>query len=435
MLSTNFSANCENHFLEKWFNKGPKSKEKSTPILLILLKKAYKFNKKNLVKIWSCFFILFVILNILYIQPIEWSKFKLIFNEVNTKNKSFTAVFIFGILFFAINDIFLNKLSYSGRIFQKDKKISFIEWLKLHSISFLIRSVTPFSIGSEPYIIWWLKKRGIPLRRGASIVSALTISWFLSQGIITWPSFIYLNLQGNWTKNQPDLKYYWMMVSGLLIDFISTAFVFSISYSKRVHYFFSITKYKFNALFRIPNTLTIFDIKWKYLSNKKFKKNFIRTFFNIVTFRAIFVFTIQNILNYSLFALFSSSINNNWSNFFNNFHIINISTTSNNFVPTPGSEGSIQFTIDKMNKLFSLNGGSQVENGKTSENSNKLNETIFLWRWSQKYQPLLLSSLFLFIYYLNFWIKKRINKFHLKKSICPELTSWYTVTYSLTPKN
>ncbi|CBZ40774.1 Predicted integral membrane protein [Mycoplasma suis KI3806] len=427
------SCQCEYNYLEKWCKPSNRREEVVSSLLVIALKKLYQLNKKYFVKIWACLFILAVFLNLFYLQPIKWEQFQTIFSKDKTNSSTFIAVLVFGIFFFVINDIFLAKFSYSGRVpkIGKDgKEISALEWLKLHSISFLIRSVTPFSIGSEPYIIWWLKKRGIPLGRGASIVSSLTVSWFLAQGIITWPSFIYLHAQGNWTPNEAEHKYYWMMLLGLLVDFVSAVFVFSISYSKRVHYFFAMTKYKLNSFLKLGNSQTICDIKWKYINNKKFKKNFKRVFFNVVTFRSIIVFTIQNILNYSLFSLISAAMSGNWDNFFNNFHIINISTTSNNFVPTPGSEGSIQFTINKMTALTSTapaNGELLQSNG----SPDSLSESIFLWRWSQKYQPLLLSSLFLSSYYIYFWIKSRIKQSRVKKDTYPELTSLYTVNDSL----
>ncbi|CCE66927.1 lysylphosphatidylglycerol synthase domain-containing protein [Candidatus Mycoplasma haematominutum] len=388
----------------------------------------YNFNKKYFINIWAILFLLTIFLNFYLFQPIKWSSFKAIFQKDYVTSTTFISVLIFGLSFFLINDLILAKLTFAGRIrTNTNKKISVIEWIKLHSITFFIRSITPFSIGSEPYVIWWLKKQGVPLRQGSAIVSALTISWFIAQGVITWPSFISLHIQNSWTSTASELKYYWMIVVGLIVDAISSLFVFTISYCKRIHYLIALVKYKFSKFFNLTVLLTIEELKRKYLENKSFKREFKRIFFDLTTLRTVTVFTIQNVLNYSLFALLANAIKGD-NHFLTHFDIINISTTSNNFVPTPGSEGSIQFTIEKMHSLTNnpLTSSSQTQTeGSSSENGTQ--EIIFLWRWFQKYQPLLLSSIFLSGYSFYKVLKESVKKIYLKTTVSPISNALYSV--------
>lgn len=355
---------------------------------------------------------------------------------------------VYGTVFFLINDVFLGKWAFSIYISRTRKlreKISKVEWLKLLSITFFIRSITPFSIGSEPYIIFWLRKRGISLRQASAIVSSLTVSWLLAQAIITWPSFITLQAQHNLVDpNKKELKYSWMVIAGLIVDIVSTLFVFTISYCKRVHYAFGLTRLKFNQIFKIKSStaLSKAELRHKYLDNKSFKKEFKRVFFNQTTIKILLLFTIQNILNYSLYALLAILIlegdQQNFQSFLNSFHIINVSTTSNNFLPTPGSEGTIQLTITKMNSLVGQ-GTVTAQPAASTQNTAKeesLNKVIFLWRWFQKYKPFLCSVAFMTIYFLVFkcrlaFMNKKLKEVGPHRNISPELNAWYTVTDSL----
>lgn len=405
--------------------------------------KLYQLNKKYFLNIWGILFLITVFLNLYFLQPIDWNKFHSVFSRHKQKdNSAFTGVIVFGSLFFIINDLFLAKWAFSIYIPKNRKlqeKISKIEWLKLLSVTFFIRSITPFSIGSEPYIIFWLKKRGIPLRQASAIVSSLTISWFLAQGIITWPSFIALQLNHNLVSpKHTDSKYSWAIVIGLIVDVISTLFVFTISYCQWVHYAFGLIKLKLNYFFKFNNTIVLSkaELKHKYLDNKSFQRDFKRVFFNVTTIRALLVFTAQNLLNYVLYALLAVVIIDN-QDFINSFHIINISTTSNNFLPTPGSEGSIQFTIEKMNSLVN-SGSRKIVEQQTNDNSNSLKGVIFLWRWFQKYKPFLCSVAFLAIYFLVVKCRlahsnKKLKEINRYKNISPELISWYTVNAPLIP--
>lgn len=355
---------------------------------------------------------------------------------------------VYGTVFFLINDVFLGKWAFSIYISRTRKlreKISKVEWLKLLSITFFIRSITPFSIGSEPYIIFWLRKRGISLRQASAIVSSLTVSWLLAQAIITWPSFITLQAQYNLVDpNKKELKYSWMVIAGLIVDIVSTLFVFTISYCKRVHYAFGLTRLKFNQIFKIKSStaLTKAELRHKYLDNKSFKKEFKRVFFNQTTIKILLLFTIQNILNYSLYALLAILIlegdQQNFQSFLNSFHIINVSTTSNNFLPTPGSEGTIQLTINKMNSLVvqrAVTAQPAAENHNNAKEES-LNKVIFLWRWFQKYKPFLCSVAFMTMYFLVFkcrlaFMNKKLKEVGPHRNISPELNAWYTVTDSL----
>ncbi|RAO95359.1 hypothetical protein DNK47_00725 [Mycoplasma wenyonii] len=418
-------------------------KEKTNSNPLRAFSKLYQLNKKYFLNIWGILFLITVFLNLYFLQPIDWNKFHSVFFQNKQKgNSALTGVIVFGSLFFLINDLFLAKWAFSIYIPKNKRlkeKISKIEWLKLLSVTFFIRSITPFSIGSEPYIIFWLKKRGVSLRQSSAIVSSLTISWFLAQGIITWPSFIALQMNHNLVSpTRVDSKYSWAIVIGLIVDVVSTLFVFTISYCQWVHYAFGLIKLKLNYFFKFKNVVVLSkaELKHKYLDNKSFQRDFKRVFFNVTTIRALLVFTAQNLLNYALYALLAIVIIDD-QNFINSFHIINISTTSNNFLPTPGSEGSIQFTIEKMNSLVSPEVNGVTAKTSNSDNSNSLKGVIFLWRWFQKYKPFLCSVAFLVVYFVVVKCRlaifnKRLKEINRYKNISPELASWYTVNAPLT---
>ncbi|AFO52304.1 putative integral membrane protein [Candidatus Mycoplasma haematolamae str. Purdue] len=420
-----------NYLPKDHIEKRVKRPRKKHSVVINGIKRAYRFHQRYLAQIWAFLFLAVVFLNFFWLQPISWSTFSAIFKSEYSKTAAFISVIVFGFLFFVIVEVVLGRLTYFGRIntFSRgEQKVSWYEWLKLLSVSFFIRSITPFSIGSEPYVIWWLRKRGIPLKQGSAIVSALTISWFIAQGVITWPSFIYLHIRGEWNTKENETSYYWMIAAGLIVDLISGAFVFTISYSKKVHYGFALIKYHWNNLFRIQNLVTKEFLRQKYIENTAFKSNFKRVFFNITTVKTVLVLTAQNLLLYSLYALLVLAINSQsgFKAFMDNFHIINISTTSNNFVPTPGSEGSIQFTIDKMHNLI-----SKVQESQTQDNNGKNAEVIFLWRWFQKYQPVLLSVFFFVFIYIERLVARRSNKHRPNKNIYPGSASLYTANDSL----
>lgn len=364
--------------------------------------------KKKWFLIWTFLLVVVIIVAIKFLLNISIVQFFVKLGEV--KNVSFfIATLLFGLSSFFFCDVYIKVKIIKEKLGSQLKHVSKLEWFNYSVISFLIQSITPFSIGSEPFSIWWLNKRGVSFREAGAATAVNSMCWFLGQFIITWPSFIHLTSK-NWEKisSLQITNAYWLILVGLLVDMCAGIFIFVISYVNKAHFFISKQVNEIKRYFGFPY-LTRDELFQKYLHESSFKTLYVRYLFQKSTFKLIFWYVLSNLYCYVLFVavhrLFLTNCGYWDSNIsaLNSYHLINVATTSNNFFPLPSAEGSLQIVLQKlMQDISSVKGGVSISYDDAKTALLVANDsTIFLWRIFSKYLGLFVGLIFILFFGVN----------------------------------
>ena len=275
--------------------------------------------------------------------------------------------------------------------------VSWFEYIFLYIKVFVINAITPFATGSEPYNIYWMRSRGADLKT-ANLVSVITgIGNTISDTFITLPSFIVISMHYNELARTTDgLIVYWFIVGGLLVTLFVLFSYLCIGLSKRLHYWVSLAFNKCLKVLKRPH-LTKEETYQKYIIDAEFRKMVLEglkekrfIIYVIIWFaiNSIFLYItipLAFMVNTGDFSYF-----NNANNFLMFFNIANLAITANNFIPLPGSEGTVQMCISFLTKSL---GGTSIF---TIE---FVNSSIMLWRTLTTYLPLMLFVVLIIIYY------------------------------------
>ncbi len=375
---------------------------------------ASKFFTKKKIIIFSVslvVFVAFVVLTSKFLFDINFGTIgNLITNSYQVNRLFFLWFFLLFIfpIFTSVFRIFI----YWYKLRKKQIFVEWYNWLIFCFITFFIGAITPFSMGSEPYIIYWLKKRGLTLRESTAIVASFTAVYPFVQVLITWPSFfIICNDYVAHLNNSAWITSFWIVFAGLMCDLFVTIFWIVTSTSKNIHYWFNLAINKVKKILRL-----------KYKSNEELKDEFK----NKGVFRKLFFeqlkdwkFTtclvlgsiIWNVLYYcSLIFAFNLMEGNFSFNPGDLFNYANVATTANNFIPIPGAEGSLQAILI----LF-------IQNSTKGINHDELkivtNNSVFIWRTFTFYLTAIAGILALVALILKEFYKFIVNKMKTKNNI------------------
>ncbi|QZX48985.1 lysylphosphatidylglycerol synthase transmembrane domain-containing protein [Mycoplasma sp. E35C] len=273
-------------------------------------------------------------------------------------------------------------------------KAKWYEWIIYALVSTLINNVTPFATGAEPYKVYWLVKNKVKLSDAITIVGATAIYWSIVQITVTWPSFIYISTKYDLlSQSENGLIAYWFTFCGMIVDFGIFSFFATAVFSEKFHLLVFKVVNKLRKLLKLKplqETDRLDYVNQKQMFIKEFKR------VGIVIF--MFLFTASLVLfQYSSIYMSLKILNSELANayhFVEVFNFTNISVTANNFIPIPGAEGTIQFTLELYFKSLIDKNSLTPElvkyfNSKTMQND--INDTIFLWRFILFYLPTMIG--------------------------------------------
>ncbi|WP_391591756.1 Lysylphosphatidylglycerol synthase / glycosyltransferase family protein [[Mycoplasma] cavipharyngis] len=332
------------------------------------------FNRKKIIGIviWTIVLIVLIALVLKFILDLDFRSFVNNLKLINNQNDHFLLSAILLSVFYFCFAIYARIFNYAIKLKKELKnKVRWYEWLNFSVVGTFLQIITPFSIGSEPYFVWWLSRKGVNKQKIGSVVGINLMTWSLVQTIVTWPSFIVYSINHATEINNGQITLiYYLMLLGLFVDILMMCLIFSINYSRHIHVIISrFTNYcrKWLKL----EYLTKNQIEEKYVLNSLYKKAFKKELLQWSSLVIMFNHLIMALLTYVIFVLFYFSFNhvstNRWPTIFN---IVNIATTANNFVPIPNTEGTLQLTLQNL-----LN---------TTE-KNDIASTIFGWRFFTSY--------------------------------------------------
>lgn len=326
--------------------------------------------------------LVFIVLFSKFVLDIDFNTLgKLVSSSI--KNKE-SLLWFFLLFIFPIWSSFWRCYMFKIKLKEDNIFVKWYDWLSFGFMGTFINSITPFAMGCEPYNIFWLKSKGVSLRRATIIVSSTFIFGSFSQILITWPSYFYI------TSLYPLLSYdiawktsFWLATAGLFIDLISIAFFWTLSYSRRVHCFINFILNWFKKKFKMKYK-TKDEIKNEFISNAVFKREFLNELKKIKhTIILLLGNLLWNIFYYiSLFFSFKFLYTNTSIDFWQLFNYVNISVTANNFIPIPGAEGTLQLLLS----VF-------LNKSDVFTDSSSISSAIFIWRLFSSYIPTLIGIL------------------------------------------
>ena len=367
------------------------------------------FTKKKIIFI-SIAFLIFTTFVILMSKFFFDIKFDQIFNTISNsfqENSNFF-LWLFLLFGFPVFNCWWRIWPYHVKLKENNIYVEWYNWLIFCFITFLISSITPFAIGSEPYIIYWMSKKGLTTKEATSIVASVMVFNPFIQVLITWPSFFILSASYNDFKADPKwLTSFWLVFFGLMIDLIGTIFWFAISFSKRFHFLINLIINKIKKILKMQYKSKE-AIKEEFITNGSFKKKFIK---QIKDYKFVTILIIGSLIsNFYYYGLLIISFNfidpNNNLNPGLLFNYINVATTANNFTPIPGAEGSLQAII-----LIFINASAQKQNaGITIDQAqlkNLLDSSVVIWRTFSFYITTVIGAICFFILISKETYKKR----------------------------
>lgn len=289
-------------------------------------------------------------------------------------------------------------------------KIRKRDWFSFTFMITLIVSITPSSLGSEPYIIYWLNKRVRNVQKCSAITLASSFIGQSSAMVVTWPSFIYYCVGFDLsTATQANQITFWFLIVGMTMDVVVLVSFFILVFTKKIHYFFSFLFHKFKKILKMEYKSKD-EIRDEIIVNASFKKEVYKQLKSWSRFSLTFLnFVFYNIIYYVAMYLAIILIDPTTSSYFwEIFNFTNIGTTANNFVPIPGSEGSLQIIL----KVLLTN---------TGINEKILDNTIFIWRFFTSQLPAIIGMLIVAIVTIklgiNYKYKKLNNNLPEKKGV------------------
>ncbi|MCV3743835.1 lysylphosphatidylglycerol synthase domain-containing protein [Ureaplasma sp. ES3154-GEN] len=348
------------------------------------------FTKKNILFIITsfCFACLMVVVSVLFVLKIDFSTLKSTLKVWNKSNDKFI-LYIFALALFSVFRAVIFVLVIIIQAHKMKNKIKWYHYIALGWMIIFLSNVTPFAIGAEPYVIFFINKylfKNIKQATAFWLVNNTFVQ--LAQIIITWPSFFYVTdqyLQLSYQNQFNFPYYYWLALGGLLLDIFVTSLYFVLAFSIKVHIFFHKVIIWFKKILHL-----------KYLPKKQLKTNFnwyVRYYYyqKWLILMGLGVGFVYNFVLYSLIFivfLWSDRQTNNL-NFIDWYNFTNISVTATNFLPIPGSEGGVQFIL----KTFI----QSLSNLQTT--SSDVDIIVFLWRFFSAYTGTFIGLLLFMIYF------------------------------------
>lgn len=363
-------------------------------------KKNSFLSKKNILSISICFAILIVVsvcVSVFFLG-IKFDTISAISSKPFTQEKG---LWLFLIILAFIYIVIWNSF-YLFRYAKKyNIKAKAYEWIIYGLVSIFFNSVTPFSLGSEPYKLYWLTKHGLSTKEALLVISSTTIFWSATQILITWPSFIYISTKYAMIAQTSDgLLAYWFTFGGMIIDLTVFSLILLLSISRNCHVF--VNNVFNNILKKLKKPYkTKQEIIEEYKNQASFRNDYLKEMKKINNILFQMTGTILYSLCYYFSVYFSFKlVDINDFSFSNVYHVTNVAWTANNFIPIPGGEGTIQIILQKFLVAF--------EN-KTAD-IDMINGAIFVWRSFTFYIPTITGLCLLPYVFVEFFKSKKKNQ-------------------------
>ncbi len=337
------------------------------------------FTKKRIIifSIITIIFIAFIILTSKFFFDINFKKIYDLLAQ-SYKSGSMFWLWLFLLMLFPIYNWWFRIVLYKYKLKKCHIYVQWYDWICFCFISFFIANITPFQFGAEPYIIYWLKKKGISLKEATAMVASLSVVSPFVQVLITWPSFFVLCSDYGINSVDPGwVGCFWSVFTGLMFDLMGTTFTLLMSISKKAHYYWNVLINKVKKIFKLKYK-TNQEIENEYVKNASFKKLFLKEVKDI----KFLIFTILgsitwNVLYYcTMIFAFHLTAPNAWINAAELFNYTNVSTTANNFIPIPGAEGTLQAVLN----IFIINSKTTTISVPAEQLSSLTTNTVFIWR-------------------------------------------------------
>lgn len=375
------------------------------------------FNRRRIILL-SIFFVITVALiaiTLTDILKIDFSNLISMFGySINKNGIACFLYFLFILLLFPFVKLFTYVFYFHITLKKLGLRIRKRDWFIASWVSFLIICISPSSLGSEPFWIYWINKKIFNMKKASAIVLVNSVLMQLSSIIVTTPSFIYFCTQyENIVSNENGLIVFWFSVIGISIDFIILIGLYVIIFSKRIHYFFSSIFHWVKKILGL-NYKTKKEIISETITDMYFKKE-------AISILRLYSCSITGLISYIIFTIFlygclylsfGMIADLETISFSAIFNYSNVGVTANNFVPLPGSEGSLQIIL-KIMLSTSL--------GSTDTMKESIDNSIFIWRFFTNWFPasvgLIIISVKLINKFINFKNKKINNNRELKSGV------------------
>ncbi len=366
------------------------------------------FFTKNKIIYFSIFFVFTLILLILTIIFILNIDIVSLINNIGSGLQISSYQFIFLVILIGYPMVkVLTSMCYFYLYFRKNNlHFSFYEWMQMTFTIVLIVSITPSSIGSEPYIIYFLNKKIKDLKKTSAVVLASSLIGQVSAMVVTWPSFIWYCTKLTSLENIATNNFtFWFLIVGMIMDIVVLVSFLVLVFTKKTHYFFSLVFHKIKKLFKLKHKSKE-EIKKEIIEDGEFKNEVVTQLKDIKIVTLTFLnFVFYNIWYYlMMYFSFALIVGVNDINFWDIFNYTNIGTTANNFVPLPGSEGTLQIIL----KIL-------LSNSKINETI--INDSIFIWRFFTMQLGAMIGILFAIAKGIEFIIVKNKDKNKVLKGV------------------
>lgn len=340
------------------------------------------FTKKRIIifSISTALLIAFIALTVVYLFDINFNAIGQLISESYNNNNLFFLWF-FMLLTFPIFFILWRIYIYWYKLKKDGIRIKWYDWLCFSCMGAFLNAITPFAIGNEPYTIFWLRSHGVSVKRAAVIVASTGIFGSFIQVLITWPSFFIISASYSADLGTEYLTAYWFGFTGLTLDLLALVFYWLLSYSRKAHVICNRIWHFIRRKFKMSYK-TVDEIKHEFFVQASFKKEFMAELKD-VKFSIILVVgnLVWNLLFYVALIFSFLLLNPGLElNYFDIFNYTNVAITANNFIPIPGGEGTIQFTI----RNFML---QDIGNNVLSDSQWKvfIDNSVFIWRLFTSY--------------------------------------------------
>lgn len=299
------------------------------------------------------------------------------------------------------------------------------EWVNFGIIVLFINTITIFALGSDPYKLWWMTKRGLRIHEASAIL--LSSGWIiqLTQMIISYPSLgylIYLYFYNPAFVHTYDTNVSMCLVcvgycNDIMVFCVLTFLGFNLHIQLLIAKVFNWLRKRLGFSYKSKEVLRL-----EFIDKAKFQKVFIKEMKSFEADFYIAFWTVIALLLYYFSTFFSLELllpyfpnervhilaNLFWST----YNFANVGTVANNFIPIPGSEGTIQFVlISLFNSSISGIGLPANVNLTTT-----IKQTVFLWRVFNYYLIVIFGCFYCLIRYSEIWAVRYYKKRQLIKN-------------------
>lgn len=347
-------------------------------------------------------FLVFVALTIVALVSILNIDFLTLFNNIGEqfRTSNLSALFFIIILAAPVFRTVQLALAYYFICKKKNIKVTFLETIWVALIFIFIVSITPSSIGGEPFLIYWLRRKNLEVSEASAVVLLNSTGGQAMSLLVTWPSYIYLlTLYNSFIDTPNGQLIFWFSTVGMILDAIVMISFIITSTSSHMHYYISLVFNQFLKFFKF-NYKNKEEIRFQLRQNKSFRKLLATEYRNywIVTYIFVSNAAVHVILYTLMFVSIGMVFDYQTISFSDVYNFTNIATTANNFIPLPGSEGSLQLLLKAM-----LGWNNKID-------SAHIDQGIFVWRFSWTYSINIVGFIVILPLAIKTYIKYRARK-------------------------